>query len=371
MNRFSIIVKLAAILTIFFLGIVLFLSIANVLLAQKNFRESEQHKVRIILDTMVPVVGINLSFGFVEAIDDTLSGILENNENILAVLIYNNDDQVLYQKFAAASYKNIFVQQTNHHFEEEQKIFDPFTNETLGKIRIAYSSQNYESLIQDYRYFLVASVAIAILLFGIFLDIFYRLLAPLKSLATQMEKITPEKITVEIPPAKGRDEIAIITNAARAMLTKLKEYTRTLQGINATLTQQVAKEVAKNREKDQLLIKQSRMAAMGEMIGNIAHQWRQPLNALGLLVQDVKEAYEFGEIDQAYIDKTVSKAMRLINRMSTTIDDFRDFFNPNKEKEEFLVKHSIEDALGILTGSLEHYSIELHVNIPVNPVVYG
>ena len=54
------------------------------------------------------------------------------------------------------------------------------------------------------------------------------------------------------------------------------------------------------------------MAAMGEMIGNIAHQWRQPLNAVGLIIQNIQEAYEYKELDENYLRSKVTKAMDLI-----------------------------------------------------------
>ena len=91
------------------------------------------------------------------------------------------------------------------------------------------------------------------------------------------------------------------------------------------------------REKEQMLIQQSRQAAMGEMIGNIAHQWRQPLNALGLTIQQLLLFYDLGEFNREFLEKSVSSSMELIQHMSQTIDDFRNYFRPDKEKIEFKV----------------------------------
>jgi len=124
----------------------------------------------------------------------------------------------------------------------------------------------------------------------------------------------------------------------------------------------VAEEVARNMEQERLLIQQSRLAAMGEMIGNIAHQWRQPLNALGLSLQNIKDAYEFGELDREYLHDTTEKSMRLIKKMSATIDDFRNFFKPNREKTAFNLAEAATQALEILAATFRHQDIHVHLD---------
>ncbi len=130
-----------------------------------------------------------------------------------------------------------------------------------------------------------------------------------------------------------------------------------LQRLNEALESRVAEEVAKNREKDHLMFQQARLAAMGEMIGNIAHQWRQPLNALGLLLANIKDAQDFGELDAATVDKAVHDGNRLIRKMSSTIDDFRNFFRPNKQRERFSVVAAVDDALELLAAGFKSHSI--------------
>jgi signal transduction histidine kinase len=135
---------------------------------------------------------------------------------------------------------------------------------------------------------------------------------------------------------------------------QLKEY-------NQELNRKVDEGVEKIREQDKLLIQQSKMASMGEMIGNIAHQWRQPLNALGLLIQDFKEAYQHQELDEKYIDDSVEKSLKQINYMSQSIDDFRNFFKPSKHKEEFSLFEALEGALSLLSVKLE----SSHIRTPI------
>ena len=125
------------------------------------------------------------------------------------------------------------------------------------------------------------------------------------------------------------------------------------------------------REKDHLLMYQSRLAAMGEMIGNIAHQWRQPLNTLGLAVQDLSLSYELGEFTKELLDSRVDKAMEVINHMSRTIDDFRNFFRPDKQQEPFRVSRVIDNTLSLIGGSFRSLHIRVEVETGTDPVVIG
>lgn len=132
-----------------------------------------------------------------------------------------------------------------------------------------------------------------------------------------------------------------------------------LRHCEKNLDERVSEEMDKRREQEQLLIQRSKLAFMGEMIGNIAHQWRQPLNAIALVIQDLEDAYSFGEVDEKYIKNIVEESIHIIEQMSKTMDDFRDFFNPVKKKENFSVSHVVDDSLLIIGGSLKNNSIEL------------
>ena len=141
----------------------------------------------------------------------------------------------------------------------------------------------------------------------------------------------------------------------------LAENEKSLKRLNETLEQRVAEEVEKNMAQERLLIQQSRLAAMGEMIGNIAHQWRQPLNALGLILANIKDAHQFNELDTALIEKSAAKGRQLVEKMSSTIDDFRNFFRPNKEKSAFSLNDAVREALEILSASFKNNSIRVNL----------
>ncbi|RXJ86815.1 sensor histidine kinase [Arcobacter sp. CECT 8985] len=144
-----------------------------------------------------------------------------------------------------------------------------------------------------------------------------------------------------------------------------------LKELNNTLKKKVKEEIDKQRKQEQMLIQQSKLAAMGEMIGNIAHQWRQPLNALGLVIQNIQFTYSIGELNEQNLSKSINKAKMLTNNMSNTIDDFRNFFKPDKEKEIFKVDETIKKAIYLIEATLEKNKIKLETSFENDLEVYG
>ena len=125
------------------------------------------------------------------------------------------------------------------------------------------------------------------------------------------------------------------------------------------------------REKERMLIQQSRQAAMGEMIGNIAHQWRQPLNTLGLHAQRLNLFYGSPNFNKEFLENSTAKTMEIIKHMSKTIDDFRNYFKPEKEKTVFNVIDTIKNTLSLLEGNLHNPPIAIDFVEHGNPVIKG
>ncbi|HLP96880.1 MAG TPA: PAS domain S-box protein [Sideroxyarcus sp.] len=129
--------------------------------------------------------------------------------------------------------------------------------------------------------------------------------------------------------------------------------------LNHELDSRVQEEIEKNREKDLLLQRQSRLAGMGEMIGNIAHQWRQPINSLSLILSDLEDAALFSECDLAYIQTAVAKSKTIIQKMSTTIDDFRHFFRADKSPGDFSLRQVTDECLNLVDAAMKSSHIEI------------
>lgn len=139
------------------------------------------------------------------------------------------------------------------------------------------------------------------------------------------------------------------------------KYEKQLSKMNKNLESLVIKETEKRRFHEQLMQQKARMAEMGEMIGVIAHQWRQPLNALGLIIQDLEDASEFGELNTNYVKAGVSDAMKEICYMTETIEDFRNFYSPKKDSLTFNAAKAVKDVVGLLLPQLINNGISFSI----------
>lgn len=144
-----------------------------------------------------------------------------------------------------------------------------------------------------------------------------------------------------------------------------------IRELNETLEQRVAEKTAQNMAQERLLVQQARHAAMGEMIGNIAHQWRQPLNTLGLIVQNIAYDYEEGLLDNDSLAEYRKTALDTVQKMSQTIDDFRNFFKPNHMEETFSLSQPIQDALKLIEATLQSNAITVTVDCSEHLKVHG
>ncbi|TGK18758.1 PAS domain S-box protein [Leptospira fluminis] len=156
-------------------------------------------------------------------------------------------------------------------------------------------------------------------------------------------------------------------NAEDSLVAKNEE----LELLNKSLEARIDREMSLRRERERTLEAQSRMAAMGEMIGNIAHQWRQPLNAISILIQEMEFAYTEQESNEKYIQDTTSRILDLLQSMSQTIDDFRNFYKPNKEKETFSLRNTVEKSLSLVAASMKNQNIKIETHFSGNDTAYG
>jgi len=118
-------------------------------------------------------------------------------------------------------------------------------------------------------------------------------------------------------------------------------------------------DIYKEKEKDKILLQQSRIAALGEMIGNIAHQWRQPLNAIKIVASGIKMRKNAGILKIEDVDKDIDKIINYTDYLSQTIDDFRYFFIQDKMKEEFDVLNIAKRAVSLVEASYKHHNIKI------------
>lgn len=132
-----------------------------------------------------------------------------------------------------------------------------------------------------------------------------------------------------------------------------------LSDLNNTLEKKVEEELIKNREKDKKLLVQSRLASMGEMIGNIAHQWRQPLSVISTISSGIKLQMESQEVSKKRVTESFEKILECTDFLNQTIEDFREFFVRNREKEIFDIVKYVEKTISIINISFSNFNILL------------
>lgn len=123
------------------------------------------------------------------------------------------------------------------------------------------------------------------------------------------------------------------------------------------------RDISKRVNAEQQLRQAQKMAAMGEMLGAIAHQWRQPLNTLSTYIASLQSAYFNNLISKKFVDTLATGADAQIQFMSKTIDDFRNFFRPSKHKEAFDVARAVANAVKLLEPTLKQNNVGLELQI--------
>lgn len=150
---------------------------------------------------------------------------------------------------------------------------------------------------------------------------------------------------------------------------KLKQLNLGLQKrVEEEIEQRLNKE-RESQEKERMLIHQSKLASMGEMIGNIAHQWRQPLAQVGVILIGIELFYERGKLTSDRLKSKIKEAETQIDYMSKTIDDFRHFFTSEKQKETFSIKEKIETSITLISASLKNNNISCELFVEEDTLV--
>lgn len=157
----------------------------------------------------------------------------------------------------------------------------------------------------------------------------------------------------------------IIINFIRRLNQYLEEQfnnaTADLRNLNIHLQNEIAKKVEDIRKKDVAMYAQSKLAAMGEMVQNIAHQWRNPLNSLGLVIQDIQCKFNKNALTKEILNKHTATALTLADNMSNTIENFHNFFRLDSSFENFSTQDAINEAIIIYEPLLQTLNIKVHV----------
>jgi signal transduction histidine kinase len=144
-----------------------------------------------------------------------------------------------------------------------------------------------------------------------------------------------------------------------------------LQRLNAELELRVALEVEKNIAQDRIMAHQARLAAMGEMLSNISHQWRQPLNNVALIIQNLQAEFEDRELSIDSCSAYVAECMKYLTYMSGTIDNFQAFYLTDHKQQIFNPCVAINDIIALIKEDMEFHGIKLVTEVQNNLSIYG
>jgi C4-dicarboxylate-specific signal transduction histidine kinase len=305
------------------------------------------------------------------SIEDTFSAIVENKKIISISLINDKNISVLCttQKGTAYDSKKYQISTQTTIFADKNSIesFAPVGSGWHARLEVSTSEIDKLSAGVMRNSLLVALFAC---LFAIFLNIFImrKPILELEGIADFAQEL-PTHFGLDAPEAHSTTELANLSSNLTAASHKLYDQNRALEEsnhelgeLNTVLEDRVKEQTDKAIEHERLLVQQSKMAAMGDMMGAIAHQWRQPLNALAITIQDIGLANDYNELTDDYIKSSILRCMNSIRFMSKTIDDFRDFFKPNKEMVNFEIKTVIDSTLSIVSAQLKSAGVKLEVS---------
>jgi len=339
-------------------------------------RTLNQRELKALADTLLPLVAA----GQLGDIHDTLASLETQYPEWSNLTLADSGGRILYPL------PGTVAKHGPDAWTEQHEVPLALAGQPVGSLRVTVS---HAALIEEFHLAelqLMATLLGTTLLgfIGLALVLNWTIRRPLDHLSLASQALADGRFDYPLPPAGG-DEIGLLIASFARMRQDIGENHRRLeaeiaerrtaemrlQELNASLEERIQEALARDREKDHLLIQQSRLAAMGEMVHNIAHQWRQPLNALGLVIRNIKDDYDYQDLTAENLDKSVADALRLLQRMSDTIDDFRNFFRPDREKTRFDVGQAVEQAIFVVGASLKHYNVDVEASLPAGIMAVG
>lgn len=340
MKNLSIITQIA-IINIFvmslFMGLFLY---KNYTLVSNQLTLLENEKIDSIIKTLIPTISINLTLALDENLKDIIKESMSIHNEIVGIEILDNDKKIVYENFKTDM--------------REQKAYQVVLKDTIlktkiGELKVYYTfSSIYTKLLKELSIFLVYFVLFFLISLLISSLLIKYNLSSLKSLKDKMLSYSLNNKTA-FKEENFKNEISVINNSVAKMIQKIEE--------------EVEKRILYEKE----IMQKNRLASMGEMIDNIAHQWRQPLMKINAVLLNLDRSIELKKYDEQYLKNKIEDISNTLFFMSNTIDTFREFLNPHKAKQSFEISKSIEKVFVVLDTSLKDVKInfektELHVD---------
>lgn len=165
--------------------------------------------------------------------------------------------------------------------------------------------------------------------------------------------------------------LSIIRDVIKKYKKQVQNRENALESLNQNLSLKVQQGIEQAKQKDKKILEQAKLARIGSMISMIAHQWRQPLSQLSGILMELETTTRFKKVDNNYILNAIYKSDKMIEFMSNTINDFRNFYKPDKKKEDFYVSNACKKAINIIDATLENLGINLILDIKDDKKIFG
>ncbi len=320
------------------LAVFLYIAYSVVVSVKASTYISEKEKAGILLDSVASEIGMSLYLGF-DAQGVQKAKELLSYPDVLSISIMTASGRTI-GHFGAL---NLGDDALKEAIKVKKVVKDSVNGKDIAVLELYYSNRNYLRLINNFEQLLIKFFAVSTLIFALTLFFVRRLLSPLEEIAENMREYIPGK-NIVFDRKESDDEIGSIISSFNAMQTNIDSFLEEI------------------RKKDSDLMRQSKLKALADMINAVAHNWRQPLNAVGIMLQDFEYAYQYGELDEAYIKENVSKSMEILNQMSKTIDNFRLFFTSSSKEESIEVGEIAAEVVGAYEEQLSSINTRIRID---------
>ncbi|MBI3873488.1 MAG: hypothetical protein HY307_00440 [Arcobacter sp.] len=304
------------------------------------------------------------------------------NESVQSIEVYDYLSNKVFTKYSKKPIDGANI----IHFES-QILYD---NKPLGILKIDltdyYMIDDLKKIEQ--RLFIIFILQLIFTALFILVLLYWKILKPLTKLNNQADAFSQNDLTKQYI-WEVQDEIGIVGSNFENARYKLleadnlkKDYnerlhnevelkTEELRYLNETLELRVEQEIDKNKKQNIMIQHNARLAALGEMIQNIAHQWRQPLNGISMRASSMKLKNSLGILESEDIDETADGIVKSAMFLSDTIEDFRNFLKKDLEKKPFIINEVIKDIYTIIKHGYESNNIKINLDMRNISIING
>lgn len=187
----------------------------------------------------------------------------------------------------------------------------------------------------------------------------------------KQRKLNTAKLQIKSLNDLLEEKVKNRTELLETINIKLENKSLELKNLNKNLDLRIKEEIKKRKKQDEILIEHSKLAAMGELLSMIAHQWKQPLSVLSILIQKLDLLNSKEKLTKTFIETQVKKASTLIQEMSNTTDDFKDLLKNDKIKEYFLFKKMVKKRVSFVMDDLKIHDIQIKLDIEEKIGMFG